>query len=191
MYDLLVLSALLVHDRTGYKLRKILETSLDPRRQISNGVMYPLLHRLEKSGYIELDTKIVKGHERKIAHITPAGEQYLHTLMKTPVAMDAKRESTFHFKFRALGREKVKFQRSVLQAYQTAIHSDIEVYQEVISHLKKIVERPERKMDVGWSLRTLQLELAVSNAKLAWTRSQLNELKSRSDDSVFIEPPKI
>jgi DNA-binding PadR family transcriptional regulator len=54
MYELLILSALMVHDRTGYKLGKILEGNLEPRRQISNGVMYPMLHKLEKAGYITL-----------------------------------------------------------------------------------------------------------------------------------------
>ena len=106
MYELLILSALMVHDRTGYKLCKILEGNLEPRRQISNGVMYPMLHKLEKSGYMTLETKQINGRAQKLAKITDAGFDRFEDLMHTPIAMDAKRESNFHFKFRGLGDRK-------------------------------------------------------------------------------------
>ena len=52
MYELLILGTLMSRSMSGYKLRKILGNSLVPRREISNGVMYPLLRKLEDDGYI-------------------------------------------------------------------------------------------------------------------------------------------
>lgn len=189
MYDLLILGALMVHDRTGYKLRQILEGNLEPRRQISNGVMYPLLHKLQASGYITLSMVTVGGREQKLAHITDQGRRYFNQLMHSPIPMDAKRESTFRFKFRALGRENVGFQREVLRAYQSAIDADMEVYQFVSAHLNEVAGKTERQVDAGWSLRTLQLELALARAKLDWVKSQLNALSSLADTDHFTMLP--
>ncbi|WDF82889.1 PadR family transcriptional regulator [Lacticaseibacillus pabuli] len=189
MYDLLILGALMVHDRTGYKLRLILEGNLEPRRKISNGVIYPLLHKLSEAGYITLRNIVVGGRDQKLAHITNAGKTYFDQLMHTPIAMDAKRESTFRFKFRAMGRETVGFQRNALMAYHTAVSADINVYEEVIAHLRSVANNPERVPDSGWSLRTLQLQLAVSRTKLDWTDQQLRELAGRADSEQFIALP--
>ena len=191
MYELLILSALMVHDRTGYKLSKILEGNLEPRRQISNGVMYPMLHKLEKVGYITLETKQINGRAQKLAKITDAGLARFEDLMHTPIAMDAKRESNFHFKFRGLGRETVGFQRDVLHAYREATDSDIAVYHKVIAHLQSILTDPDRQIDVGWSLRGLQLALNVAQTRLDWVNDQLHDLEGLADDAHFTTVPEI
>lgn len=189
MYDLLILGALMVHDRTGYKLRQILEGNLEPRRQISNGVMYPLLHKLAQAGYIKLSNVVVKGREQKLATITDAGREYFKQLMHTPIPMDAKRESTFRFKFRALGRENVGFQRETLRAYIVATEADVEVYSYVSQHLSAVAKEPDRTIDVGWSIRTLTLEKQLAMTKLEWANNQLEQLRSYEDDATFIELP--
>lgn len=191
MYELLILSALIVRDRTGYKLRKILEGNLEPRRQISNGVMYPMLHKLEKAGYITLEVKLIKGRTQKLAKITPSGIDHFEALMHTPIAMDAKRESNFRFKFRGLGREPVGFQRSVLNDYRDATTADIDAYRGVIGHLHNILTDASKQVDVSWSLRTLQLALRVSQARLAWVDEQLKAMDGLADDAHFTAVPKI
>lgn len=184
MYDLLILGALMVNARTGYKLRQILEGNLEPRRQISNGVMYPLLHKLEAAGYITLSDELIKGRAQKLATITDAGRAYFTQLMHTPIPMDAKRESTFRFKFRALGRENVGFQRLVLQAYISATAADMEVYQFVTQHLQEIAGRTTRQ-DAGWSLRTLELERALATTKINWAQTQLQAMADLPDDAEY------
>ncbi|WP_127848434.1 PadR family transcriptional regulator [Lacticaseibacillus hulanensis] len=190
MYDLLILGALMVHDRTGYKLRLILEGNLEPRRKFSNGVLYPLLHKLQAAGYIELSQIVVNGREQKLAHITPAGRQYFDQLMHTPIAMDAKRESTFMFKFRALGRENVGFQRETINAYIEAVNADCVVYKWVLVHLHEVGGRPERKPDAGWTVRTLQLQLAIAQAKLDWAQTQLDALAGKADTDSWTAMPE-
>lgn len=70
MYELLILGMLTSRDMSGYKLRGILESSLVPRREISNGVMYPLLQKLAAHGYIEFKV-IEKNHRNKSWPILP------------------------------------------------------------------------------------------------------------------------
>mgnify|MGYP004700425815 CR=1 FL=1 len=191
MYELLILSALMVHDRTGYKLCKILEGNLEPRRQISNGVMYPMLHKLENAGFITLETKQINGRDQKLAKITAAGLTRFETLMHTSIALDAKRESNFRFKFRAMGHETVGFQREVLNAYRVAINADVTVYHDVIAHLQSRLDRPENAIDIGWSLRTFQLALSVAQTRLSWADSQLAELAGLAEDAHFTTVPEI
>ena len=191
MYELLILSALIVRDRTGYKLRKILEGNLEPRRQISNGVMYPMLHKLEKAGFITLETKLINGRTQKMAKITTLGLGQVETLMHAPIAMDAKRESNFRFKFRNLGREPVGFQRTVLKEYRDAVDADIDAYRGVMGHLQNILSESSHAIDVSWSLRTFQLALNVAQTRLAWVDTQLQALDGLADDARFTDAPTI
>lgn len=45
---------------------------------LSPGTLYPVLHGLEKSGYLSRSEEIVDGKVRKYYHITPAGRSALH-----------------------------------------------------------------------------------------------------------------
>ena len=54
MYELSILGALMSRDMSGYKLRQVLGSNLVPRREISNGVMYPVLQQLQHKGYITM-----------------------------------------------------------------------------------------------------------------------------------------
>ena len=45
--------------------------------QLSPGTLYPLLHRLEKKGYLSSRRKRVAGKIRRIYRITPRGRQAL------------------------------------------------------------------------------------------------------------------
>ncbi len=180
MYELLILGALMIHPRTGYKLRKILGGSLDPRREISNGVMYPLLHKLATAGFITLrDVEDDTARGSKLAEITEKGEARFNELMHEPIAVDAKRESMFRFKFRGLGRESTAYQRDVLTAYQTVVQEDLTVYRNVRMHLESIGDRPERKLDLGWTLRTIDLQIRVAETKLAWAAEQLAQIEDK------------
>ncbi len=44
---------------------------------ISPGTLYPILHNLEKSGLLEVETKNYEGKMRKYYHITSQGEDTL------------------------------------------------------------------------------------------------------------------
>ena len=49
---------------------------------ISPGTLYPILHRLEKEGYLERSSKVVNGRVRKYYQATAEGELVLSSLRR-------------------------------------------------------------------------------------------------------------
>ena len=98
MYELSILGALMSRDMSGYKLRQVLGSNLVPRREISNGVMYPVLQQLQHKGYITMSLAENSPRHEKVAHITDIGQKHFYALMAAPVPVDAKRESVYLFK---------------------------------------------------------------------------------------------
>ena len=52
MYELIILSQLMLHPAHGYLIARIINDMIGPYARISNGRLYPLLSKLEKSGLI-------------------------------------------------------------------------------------------------------------------------------------------
>jgi PadR family transcriptional regulator, regulatory protein PadR len=48
--------------------------------RLGPGTLYPILHKLEKEGYLKRFDKIVKGKVRKYYSITPKGEETLEEI---------------------------------------------------------------------------------------------------------------
>lgn len=75
---LLVLSLLSEGDHYGYEMIRLLEERSDQTFQFKEGSLYPVLHRLENSGFVESyfsDTE--SGKRRKYYKITRKGEAQL------------------------------------------------------------------------------------------------------------------
>lgn len=178
MYELLVLGALVSRDMSGYKLGLVLENSLVPRRKISNGVMYPLLNKLAAAGDISFEIDETNPRGKRFAHLTAAGYDHLHEMLLTPVAADAKRESIYRFKFKGMAKEPVKVQSQILNAYKNAVLTDLQVYQQVYVHLeeKLATAADDQQAALGWSMRTLSLQIAESETKIKWSIQQLEDL---------------
>lgn len=181
MYELLILGALMAHERSGYKLGLILEASLEPRRKISNGVIYPMLHKLEDAGFITVRVDQSGGRSAKIATITPAGRARLHVLMQQPVPEDAKRESTYRFKFRALSYEPASVQRAVLSDFADVSEQDALLYARVHRHLSERLAAGERSADVTSALRMFELQESLAQTKRDWAKAQMAQLPSHDE----------
>lgn len=181
MYELLILGALLVHERTGYKLREILGNMLEPRRRVSNSVIYPVLHKMAQAGYISLREVAESGRKQKVASILPAGERHFAQLMAAPVPLDAKREETYRFKLRNLYRVSPELQRRILLAYRRACQDDMTVYAKVDGHL---MQNNQRRADAPWAHRVFQLQRSLCHSKIDWVDAQLaiiNQGKESND----------
>ena len=75
---LLILSLLEKHDRYGYEIIRELELRSDKTFEFKEGSLYPVLHKLEKKGFISSYTKICEnGRERKYYQITQEGIKQL------------------------------------------------------------------------------------------------------------------
>ncbi|MBV0930469.1 PadR family transcriptional regulator [Lentilactobacillus sp. IMAU92037] len=186
MYELLILGMLTSRDMSGYKLRGILESSLVPCREISNGVMYPLLQKLAAHDYIEFKV-IEKNHRnKKLAHLTDLGAKRFTELMAEPVAQDAKRESIFRFKFRGMAGVDPATQLRIFNEYANSVQADLQAYQTVHDHLHTLMDSdPDNRDHLRWAIRSLNLSISICQAKQRWVekcRQEINQNRGKTNE---------
>ncbi|WP_438863847.1 PadR family transcriptional regulator [Neptunicella sp.] len=74
----LVLGIIADGESYGYEIVKRVEELSGGALNWTDGMMYPLLHRLEKQGYLQANWHMAEtGRKRKYYAITPAGHQFL------------------------------------------------------------------------------------------------------------------
>jgi DNA-binding PadR family transcriptional regulator len=73
----LVLSVINSEDMYGYKIIKELEARSEKVFCLKEGTLYPILHSLEESGYVESYWVDVENKKRKYYHITRKGKSAL------------------------------------------------------------------------------------------------------------------
>lgn len=85
MYELIILSLLMNGPLHGYLIAKITNDIIGPWAKVSNGTLYPLLTKLEKSGYIAVvhEESEQRQGERiaRTFEITDDGRRRFHQLM--------------------------------------------------------------------------------------------------------------
>lgn len=59
----------------GYQMTKRAEEVSDGRYQLTEGSLYPLLHKLEKDGLVTTEVEAVGGRKRKYYHLTARGRE--------------------------------------------------------------------------------------------------------------------
>lgn len=77
--ETMVLSVLSSGDRYGYEIQQELRRVSNSRIEIKAGTLYPLLHKLERSGFVESRWDDTTGRDRKWYKITASGTQRLTT----------------------------------------------------------------------------------------------------------------
>lgn len=85
----LILSILVDGESYGYAIAKRVSELSDGTLQWTEGMLYPLLHRLERQGYIEGRWGTAEsGRKRKYYRITEAGLAHLHEQRRQWEAVD-------------------------------------------------------------------------------------------------------
>jgi PadR family transcriptional regulator len=76
--DLLILKTISIEPRHGWAIAKRIGQVSKDALQVSQGSLYPALHRLEQQGWIQSDWRPNEtGREAKFYSLTPAGKQQL------------------------------------------------------------------------------------------------------------------
>ncbi|KRN75995.1 PadR family transcriptional regulator [Weissella minor] len=183
MYDLLILGMLMAHDYSGYKLAHVLGQTLIPRRKISNGVMYPLLDRLEKEGYIQANEREVNGRRSKVMHITDLGRQRFYDLMDEPIAQDAKRDDMYRFKFRGFGHIASDKQLAILDEYQQIMQNELDDSLRAIKKLSKESQcLPDERGYYEGSIHSIELDAKMHEAQLAWVAEMKEHIEDKLEE---------
>ncbi len=90
MYELIILAQLTRYQAHGYLIAKIINDMIGPYAHVSNGRLYPLLSKLEKSGLIALHVEAPSSQQGdrqlRTYEITDAGRKRFHELMMDTTA---------------------------------------------------------------------------------------------------------
>lgn len=86
----LVLAILAEGDSYGYAILKRVRELSDGRLEWTDGMLYPVLHRLERLGHVEARWEVAQsGRRRKYYRITPGGRLQLADELRQWQAVDA------------------------------------------------------------------------------------------------------
>jgi len=86
----LVLAILAEADSYGYAIIKRVKELSDGRLEWTDGMLYPVLHRLERLGHVEARWEVAEsGRRRKYYRITPGGRAQLAEERRQWQAVDA------------------------------------------------------------------------------------------------------
>ena len=75
--SILVMSVLKKNDLYGYKIIKEIELRSESVFELKEGTLYPILHALEKEGFLESYWDDSEGRKRKYYHLTRKGVKQL------------------------------------------------------------------------------------------------------------------
>ncbi len=102
MYELIILFLLVRAPLHGYLIAKILNSTFGPFARVSNGMLYPLLNRLEQAKLIAVvDEQTEQAQQERHARtfmITEKGRKRFHQLMMDTSSNQAEYQRIFHFK---------------------------------------------------------------------------------------------
>ncbi|MFT8581020.1 MAG: hypothetical protein ABF743_06660 [Schleiferilactobacillus perolens] len=102
--------------------------------------------------------------------------------MAEPIAPDAKRESMFRFKFRGMPAVDLAHQKAILNDYETQTRADLKTYEGVLTHLQNVLKEPStNKPYVQWTIRNLELSIALCRTKLYWINDSRNVLNQKAE----------
>ncbi|MFC6253603.1 PadR family transcriptional regulator [Secundilactobacillus hailunensis] len=180
MYELLILGMLMSRDMSGYKLRGVLGSALVPQRKISNGVMYPLLSKLETNGDIVFIENPKDPRNKKLAHITDTGRTLFYQLMQQPVPEGARNESIYRFKFRGMFAVDRTQQQQLLQEYADKVQEDLNIYRKVHAHLSaKLTDEGVNQDALKAGIHSIELSIVICQAKQTWVTQYLSEIQNK------------
>ena len=76
--DLLILKILDLESRSGWAIGQRLRQVSNDALQVSDGSLYPALHKLEQQGWISAEWRSTENNRRaKVYSLTPPGRRYL------------------------------------------------------------------------------------------------------------------
>ncbi len=188
MYELFVLGELMDGPHYGYLLRDILGRLLGPFRQISWGVLYPLIRHLEREGLIVLDAKTgtgrsesIQGNQpRKQYRITEAGRRRFLALMLETGDYTADYPELFLIKLNNLDHLTNEQQLVLLWHYREYLQVEKKYLQEGqrnISDGTRFIPEDQR----AHVFEVISFRLSGIQAEIDWVARKIARLESEKE----------
>lgn len=172
MNELFILGELMEEPESGYHLRNALQVSLGHHRKISYGVIYPLLEKLEKEGFLEINNVGLDKKNKKIATITEKGEKRFFELMKMPVPKGAHNADIYLIKLDVMQHLTLDEQIQLLdQFYQ----EQKDIIEDTQNALEKLAKKDSK--DHWYASKKFELRLQQANVTIKWIEKFRHELR--------------
>jgi DNA-binding PadR family transcriptional regulator len=170
--ELFILGELMEEPQSGYELRNGLQIYLGRHRKISYGVIYPLLEKLEKKGFLEITNAEANGKNKKIAAITEKGKERFFELMKMPAPNGAHNADIYSIKLDVMQHLAFDEQIQLLDQFYQEQKDIIQDAQEILKKLAK-----ENSKDHRYASKKFDLLLKQANAAMGWIEQFKRELQ--------------
>ncbi len=168
MQDMILLGFLMDGSRTGYQIKKLMESSTNFFFNTSLGSIYPAFKKLQRQGLVELEETVEEGRLNKLYSITEKGKKkFSEWLMVVPGLSKLRDEALLKmFFFSNLTTEERK--RQVVQ------------YLDVIRERREeLIHLHERLMDLNvdfFQMSTLEFGISYYDFLLSWHQKFIKEL---------------
>ncbi|OOM72032.1 PadR family transcriptional regulator [Clostridium sp. BL-8] len=172
MNELFILGELMEEPQSGYDLRNALQVSLGRHRKVSYGVIYPLLEKLEKDGFVEITTVGSDGKNKKITTITEKGKKRFFELMKMPVPNGAHNADIYSIKLDVMQHLTLDEQMELLNQFYQEQKDIIEDAQDKLQKLAK-----KNSKDHWYASKKIELRLQQANVAIEWIKKFKHEIK--------------
>ena len=188
MYELFVLGELMDGPHHGYSLRDILSRMLGPFRQISWGVLYPLIRQLEREGLIVQDeessaaggTGTSNSKQRKSYRITESGRKRFSLLMEDQSEYGPDYPEYFIIKLNNFDHISREQQLAILwqyQGYLQALNFYGQSAQQYVSSNPAIPDGQRPHI-----LRTISYRMCTTQAEIAWIEQEIARLEDEPEN---------
>jgi DNA-binding PadR family transcriptional regulator len=188
MYELFVLGELMDGPQHGYFLREILSRMLGPFRQISWGVLYPLIRQLEREGLIVQDEEssaasgagTSNSKQRKSYRITERGRKRFYALMQEQGEYTADYPEYFIIKLNNFDHISREQQLAILWQYQGYLQA-LNFYGQ--SAQQYVSSNPAVPVDQRpHILRTISYRMCTIQAEIAWIEQEIARLEDEPEN---------
>jgi DNA-binding PadR family transcriptional regulator len=180
IYELFILGELMDEPHHGYQLREILSNLLGPFRQISWGVLYPLIRQLEQEellvSHIEIkvdesEHRVSSNRQRKQYSITPSGRERFFNLMLERDDYGPDYRELFTIKLNNFDHLSPEQRLILLRHYQDYLQIENTYLQKGQHHVSTYAGIPGHQR--GHILRTIDFRQSSVRGEIQWIVDQL------------------
>lgn len=190
IYELFILGELMDGPHHGYQLREILSNLLGPFRQMSWGVLYPLIRQLELEGLIisetqtspeESGTRASSSRQRKQYRLTETGRERLYTLMLERGDYNADYRELFIVKLNNFDHLSCQQQLTVLWQYRGYLQVEDFYLLGGQQHVSTDPGIPDNQR--AHILRIIDFKRSSVQSEIRWIEQHIKRLEEESEET--------
>lgn len=163
---------------SGYDLKKMFDNSVQHFWPADQSQIYRTLRRLEEQGYVEMEKVAQTSRpDRKVYHITPAGQEELRRWLMAPPPMEAARSAPLVQVF-FMGQMTDEQILEKFEGFAAMMRGILQVYDQVPDKIGEYIHRVGSPRETFFWLLTLDLGIRTMRANLEWAENVIETLKT-------------